>query len=190
VATPLHALGGDVQQALQDVNVPSYIIGPHGTIRWLNDAAKRIFGNVVGSYFLDIVSTHDRRRAQEAFTGKILGGIDATDAAVDLVGVDGQKLRVEVSSVPLKDGDRVIGVFGLTSRPPTRPRIVHPHLTPRQSEVLGLLAHGVSTAEMASELHLSRETVRNHVRGVLAGLGVHSRVEAVAVARASGLLDD
>ena len=36
---------------------------------------------------------------------------------------------------------------------------------------------------MAEELHLSPETVRNHVRHVLQALGVHSRLEAVALAR-------
>jgi DNA-binding NarL/FixJ family response regulator len=59
----------------------------------------------------------------------------------------------------------------------------HPHLTPRQSDILRLLGQGRSTAEMAKELHLSTETVRNHVRGLLRALGVHSRIEAVAMGR-------
>ena len=59
----------------------------------------------------------------------------------------------------------------------------HPALTPRQTEILRLLARGYSTRQMAEELHLSTETVRNHVRNVLQALGVHSRLEAVALAR-------
>jgi DNA-binding NarL/FixJ family response regulator len=59
----------------------------------------------------------------------------------------------------------------------------HPHLTPRQSEVLRLLEHGHSTKQIAAELTLSQETVRNHVRHVLQALGVHSRLEGVALAR-------
>jgi DNA-binding NarL/FixJ family response regulator len=59
----------------------------------------------------------------------------------------------------------------------------HPHLTPRQAEVLRLLEHGRSTQQIADDLHLSLETVRNHIRGILRALGVHSRLEAVAVAR-------
>jgi DNA-binding NarL/FixJ family response regulator len=59
----------------------------------------------------------------------------------------------------------------------------HPHLTPRQAEVLRLLEHGRSTTQIAHELHLSQETVRNHVRHLLRALGVNSRLEAVAVAR-------
>jgi DNA-binding NarL/FixJ family response regulator len=39
-------------------------------------------------------------------------------------------------------------------------------------------------------LHLSKETVRNHIRHVLAALGAHSRLEAVAIAHRRGLLAD
>jgi DNA-binding NarL/FixJ family response regulator len=49
--------------------------------------------------------------------------------------------------------------------------------------VLRLLEHGRSTQQIADELHLTSETVRNHIRNVLRTLGVHSRIEAVAVAR-------
>lgn len=60
----------------------------------------------------------------------------------------------------------MIGVFGQVKDmeeddPPPPP---HPSLTPRQAEVLGLLEHGRSTDQIARELHLSTETVRNHIR--------------------------
>ena len=64
----------------------------------------------------------------------------------------------------------------------------HPHLTPRQSEVLRLLDRGHSTAQIAQELHLSLETVRNHIRHLMRALGVHTRLEAVAVARHGDLV--
>jgi DNA-binding NarL/FixJ family response regulator len=60
---------------------------------------------------------------------------------------------------------------------------VPPHLTPRQVEVLRLLQSGRSTQQIALELHLSTETVRNHVRRLLSALGVHTRLEAVALTR-------
>ena len=53
----------------------------------------------------------------------------------------------------------------------------------RQAEVLRLLEHGRSTEQIANELHLSPETVRNHVRRLLRALGVHTRLEAVAQVR-------
>jgi DNA-binding NarL/FixJ family response regulator len=60
----------------------------------------------------------------------------------------------------------------------------HPdlHLTPRQAEVLDLLERGRSTNQIAAELHLSIETVRNHIRHLLRAVGAHSRLEAVAIA--------
>ena len=61
-------------------------------------------------------------------------------------------------------------------------------LTRRQMEVLRLLGDGASTDDIAASLHLSRETVRNHIRHLLRALGAHSRLEAVAVAHRTGLL--
>jgi DNA-binding NarL/FixJ family response regulator len=60
----------------------------------------------------------------------------------------------------------------------------HPdlHLTPRQAEVLELLERGRSTSQIAEELQLSTETVRNHIRHLLRAVGAHSRLEAVAIA--------
>jgi DNA-binding NarL/FixJ family response regulator len=96
---------------------------------------------------------------------------------------------VEISSVCLYSGDRVIGVFGqLTDLELDQEHQPHPHLTPRQAQVLRLLEHGRSTDQIARELHLSIETVRNHVRAILRALGVHSRLEAVTLARREHLL--
>jgi DNA-binding NarL/FixJ family response regulator len=54
--------------------------------------------------------------------------------------------------------------------------------------VLRLLQRGFSTSQIATELHLSTETVRNHVRHLLRALGVHSRIEAVAAARRAHII--
>ena len=81
-------------------------------------------------------------------------------------------------------GHRVIGVFGQMSDIEEQPDDpLPPHLTPRQTEVLRLLKRGRSTEQIAQELQLSTETVRNHVRHLLRALGVHTRLEAVAAAR-------
>lgn len=62
-------------------------------------------------------------------------------------------------------------------------------LTPRQREMLRLLAEGKTTGEIADALVLSRATVRNHIAHLLKGLGVHSRLQAVLKARELDLLD-
>jgi DNA-binding NarL/FixJ family response regulator len=61
-------------------------------------------------------------------------------------------------------------------------------LTPRQLEILGYLADGLNTSQIAERLWLSRATVRNHVSGIFAALDCHSRLEAVAKARQLRLL--
>jgi PAS domain S-box-containing protein len=63
-----------------------------------------------------------------------------------------------------------------------------PELTPRQLEVLGMLASGKSAREICTELYLSQATVRNHIRALLVALGAHSQLEALAKARQAGLL--
>jgi two-component system nitrate/nitrite response regulator NarL len=55
-------------------------------------------------------------------------------------------------------------------------------LTPRELEVLGQLAQGVSGSVIAERLHMSPNTVRTHVQSILAKLQVHSRLEAAAFA--------
>ena len=60
-------------------------------------------------------------------------------------------------------------------------------LTARERTVLAELATGVGNARIASRLHLSPKTVRNHVSRILDKLGVHSRGEAIVAARQAGL---
>jgi DNA-binding CsgD family transcriptional regulator len=61
-------------------------------------------------------------------------------------------------------------------------------LSPRQREVIGLVARGYDVAQMADELSLSRATVRTHVRDAMRRLGANNRAHAVAVAIAAGLI--
>ncbi|MFV1992215.1 MAG: LuxR C-terminal-related transcriptional regulator, partial [Acidimicrobiales bacterium] len=61
-------------------------------------------------------------------------------------------------------------------------------LTARQAEVLGLLAQGLSNAEIADQLFLSHRTVESHVSAVLMKLDVATREAAVKAARAQGIL--
>jgi PAS domain S-box-containing protein len=173
----------DLEDVLEHINVPSYLIRPDGIVRWVNKAARRIVGDVVGRQFTSVVAPEDTRRARELFARKIIGGTSATDAGVTIIDRGGNRVGVEITSVPLFDGEHVVGVFGQVSDMVEEPH-AHPELqlTPRQAEVLELLERGRSTKQIAAELHLSTETVRNHVRHLLRAIGAHSRLEAVAIA--------
>jgi PAS domain S-box-containing protein len=177
------AVGGDVERALGTVGVPSYVLDATGIVRWINPAAERLLGDVRGRHYTSVVAPEDQPRARELFSRKLLGA-SATDTTGVLLATDGRRLPMEISSVPLMGGERVVGVFGLLPGPvEDEPGAQHPALTPRQAEVLRLLERGHSTKQIAHELHLSPETVRNHIRHLFRALGVHSRLEAVAIAR-------
>jgi DNA-binding NarL/FixJ family response regulator len=62
-------------------------------------------------------------------------------------------------------------------------------LTPREREVLVLLAEGLSDKEIAERLYVGSGTVRNHVVSVFAKLGVHSRLQALVFAARHGIVD-
>jgi PAS domain S-box-containing protein len=178
------AVGGDVEQALVGVGVPSYVLDTTGIVRWINPAAERLLGDIRGRHFTSVVAPEDGPRARDLFTRKVLGTSPSTDATGVLVSASGTRVPVDLSSVALKSGERVVGVFGLLDeRPAEQAAAPLPHLTPRQVEVLRLLEQGRSTKQIAAELHLSTETVRNHIRRLFRALGVNSRLEAVAAAR-------
>lgn len=63
-----------------------------------------------------------------------------------------------------------------------------PHLTPRQLEILRLLADGTRPGEAAALLGIAVSTVYNHLRAAYLELGAHSQLEAVARARRAGVL--
>jgi DNA-binding NarL/FixJ family response regulator len=64
-----------------------------------------------------------------------------------------------------------------------------PVLTSRELEVLRLVARGMSNKEVAEQLYISENTVKNHVRNILEKLHLHSRMEAVMYAVRKRLLD-
>ncbi|MGL5859039.1 MAG: response regulator [Angustibacter sp.] len=70
-----------------------------------------------------------------------------------------------------------------------RPQLPVPRLTERELEVLRLVARGMGNREIAGELFISENTVKNHVRNILEKLQLHSRMEAVMYAVREKILD-
>ena len=182
--------GADLTQALERVGVPAYVLDSEGVFTWQNIATREIFGDLNGKHYSTVIAPEELPKVREQFARKIVGG-EATEYRTVMRTPDGRRVPVEISSVPLVEGDHCHGVFGLAVvgepiAPPPKVR----ELTPRQHQVLQMLAAGSSTDQIADALTISRETVRNHVRHILRALGAHSRLEAVATARRAGLLHD
>jgi DNA-binding CsgD family transcriptional regulator len=185
----LRALSVGAVETLEAIRFPAYIVDCHRRVRWQNAASIDLVGDVRGRLDGSVgLDPEDLGRARDAFVRK-LNGASHTELQVSVARRDGARARVLVSSVPLRDPEgAMIGSFGLVQvleelEPPAE---TAPTLSRRERETLTLLAAGLSTAQMAHQMGISKETVRNHVKGVLRSLGARSRVEAVAKARRGG----
>ncbi|WP_404365257.1 response regulator transcription factor [Marinobacter sp.] len=81
----------------------------------------------------------------------------------------------------LRGGDLFYPSLQLSGRPPEQ-------LTPRQLDVLRLLADGLPNKRICQELDLTEHTVKTHLKAIFSQLGVHNRTECVAQARSFGLI--
>jgi DNA-binding NarL/FixJ family response regulator len=72
--------------------------------------------------------------------------------------------------------------------PPTPPPAGLRDLTPREFDVLRVMARGLSNAEVGTELHLAETTVKTHVARILTKLGVRDRLQAVVIAHENGIV--
>lgn len=182
------AAHAELTATLQRLQVPCVIVERNGTVRWMNDAARSAVGDITGKHFSTVVVPEDVDLVRKQIEQKAAGA-PATEYEIEIVTADGRRRLAEVSSVPLRGSEVCTAMFGIVRLEAVpRARAGRDPLTRRQDEVLHLLAMGQSTAQIAEVLHLSIETVRNHVRHLLRALGAHSRLEAVAIARREGLL--
>ncbi|MGZ4318262.1 MAG: PAS domain-containing protein, partial [Gaiellaceae bacterium] len=78
----LGELGGDLEDALDRVKVPSYVYDRQGIIRWINRAARELVGDVRGRQVTSVVAPEESRRAQEAFLKHIFSSEDVEGQVV------------------------------------------------------------------------------------------------------------
>jgi RNA polymerase sigma factor (sigma-70 family) len=117
-----------------------------------------------------IAARADELPGQRSDTRTILRAIQAL---LDREGLIPRPMLPQSFRRPLGMGDR-------STDPPLN------RLSPRELEILGLLARGWSNRRIAEECFLSLYTVRTHVQNVLIKLGVHSKLEAIALAMRHG----
>jgi DNA-binding CsgD family transcriptional regulator len=186
----MNALRTDVAHALEALQFPAFAADGDRRVRWQNAAATALVGDLRGKLDRSFIAPEDLGLVRDAFARKQMGALH-TEYEATLVRVDGTRLRLAVSSVPLRRADgKMIGSFVLArllgrAKPPPE---AAPRLTARQLQILTFLAEGCSTSQMAELMGLSHETVRNHVKRMLPRLEARSRVEAVAKGREAGLI--
>jgi DNA-binding CsgD family transcriptional regulator len=184
----------EVRGALIAIPSPAALLDENGTIQWQNKASLALRGRRVGSDFAEFVAPEDKPAARSLLNSMLARGGSA-ELAVRALNAEGKYVALlgRWSVVPVRNGRKVVVVLNLgetsdreSPSPAAGPSAL---LTPRQLDVLRLLADGRSTPEIATTLALSETTVRNHIANLLSALDVHSRLQAVVVAREGGLLD-
>jgi DNA-binding CsgD family transcriptional regulator len=179
---------GELIAVLQCVHIPCWIVDDAGVFTWVNDAFIATFGDLRGNHYSSFVAPESLETAAKHF--ERMQEDSEREAEFDLMLPDGGRVSSEISTVLLEGVGLCCGSFGLAGKPARPLPAARTVLTPRQLDVLVLLAGGASTDQIASELYITKVTVRNHISHILDQLGVHSRLAAVAKARALGLVGD
>ena len=187
----------DIDRSLVDsLVIPASLHDVEGRFVHINAAAERASGKsnaeLLGRPMTELLPREAHANVEAQFRRAIELGVP-TDFETAFIDETGHLRGVRVQQLPLRVGDAIVGVLTLAFEVPRPPAEIiglgpEPRLTPRQRQILELIASGLSTAEVAKELTLSTETVRNHLRNASKELRAHSRVESIATAESLGLL--
>ncbi len=116
--------------------------------------------------------------------GYLLKDVPAEEVADALRAVHGGQ-----SLIPPSMASRLLAEFAEMSRSQHDAKVTAPQLTSRELEVLRYVARGRRNREIADQLFISENTVKNHVRNILEKLQLHSRMEAAMYAVRERLID-
>ena len=187
ISEPLPA-SAMLEATLGALPVPAYTNDLGGFITWQNAASIAVVGDLRGLHYTKAVPPEELQRARESWAAVTLSG--ATRRRVGAYrSPSGELIKLEVMVAPIRVDGEIVGVFGIAIPLDELPRsTANEQLSPRQLDVLRLLVQAKSTGQIAEELHLAPETVRNHVRGLLHSLGARTRLEATLIALRDGLV--
>lgn len=178
-----------LEATLGALPVPAYTNDLRGFITWQNDAARSLAGDRIGTHYTEAVPSEELPRSRETWAAVTLGG-ETRRRTAHFISADGTILHLHVITAPIRVTGRIVGTFGIAipvdRDEPQPPRDVQ--LSRRQLDVLRLLVQAKSTTQIAEELHLAQETVRNHIASLLKALGARTRLEAALIALRDGLV--
>ncbi len=203
-----------LDQALARAGDGVFVVGADGRLLLWNRAAEKILGysarGVVGRQCCDIFAGQDDNGNRLCYPGchvvtlvKMGESVQNFDMRTRTKSGRGIWLNISILSVANGKGGAPVTVHLFRDVTASKELLTLVHerlsspapgessigvLTRREVEVLRLMTDGLSTKAVAHTLHVSPATVRNHVQNVLAKLGVHSRLEAVAYANKHRLL--
>jgi len=162
-------LAGDVDVVLMDLQFAGVMQGAEATRRLrLQPGAPRVL--ILTNYDTD---------------ADILGAIEAGASGYLLKDAPPTELIAAVRAAAA--GQSALAP-AIASKLAGRSRVTETRLSPREVEVLGLVAAGRSNRQIGQDLFLSEATVKSHLVHIFGKLGVSSRTSAVASARASGVI--
>jgi PAS domain S-box-containing protein len=194
--SPSHA------QVLDQVDLAVIATDADGFVTTWNSRAETLYGwsrdEACGRHIIDLMMPSESRRVAESILATLQRG-ESWQGPFRLRRRDATIVSAFVKNSPILDDDGVlIGVVGVSIEiadpelatavralaqvdrgvPGRRART----LSPREREVLGLLARGLTGEQIAERLVLSPETIRTHIRNAREKLGASTRVEAVTMA--------
>jgi PAS domain S-box-containing protein len=199
----------DLDQTLARTGDGAFVVGADGRIALWNRAAEKIMGRTaretIGRPCCEIFGGVDGDGNRLCYPGCHVMNLVRLSEPIQSFDMQtrtktGKPLWINVSVLATapngKIGPRTIHLFRDVTASRELLRLVQNRLAPpdtdgpvpdavltrRELEVLRLMTLGITTALAAERLHVSRATVRNHVQNIFGKLGVHSRLEAVALA--------
>jgi two-component system NarL family response regulator len=117
-------------------------------------------------------------------TGYLLKEISIDEVATAIRAVAGGQSLISPAMA-----SKLLTEFATLVKREDRQQVPAPRLTDRELEVLRLVARGLNNKDVAKQLYISENTVKNHVRNILEKLQLHSRMEAVVYAVREKLLE-
>jgi DNA-binding NarL/FixJ family response regulator len=153
------------------------------------DAARAIRDTLPDTKVIMLTVSEDEDDLYEAVKAGANGYL-LKEVAIEEVADAVRAVALGHSLISPSMASKLLGEFNvLARRAEERQRVMSPRLTDRELEVLKLVAKGLSNREIASQLFIAENTVKNHVRNILEKLNLHSRMEAVVYAMREELFD-